>query len=243
MLSKINNCLLKLIMFCLVGIYSAPTWTETNQVETASVESEQAIIEQDNELLTETEALVEDLEAKSKEAQEKLVLFRKSTGEERSMLGTQVLDFEVEVRKSLDKLISNIDTINEQGVDTDKYLSVAKAITKKQSDSIIKEIKLISSLLDDLEQAREETEPADLFLLEQRISQGQSIIDQLLKALLENTERMKLVGLDASKYLENLKNELKKYATNLSTLVKLTTEKITRLNVEYFRLVRCLCHD
>jgi len=77
MSSKINNYLLKIIMkliiFCVVGIYSAPAWTGNNQVEAAPADSEQVISEkiineQDNELLAETEALIEDLKAKSKDA-------------------------------------------------------------------------------------------------------------------------------------------------------------------------------
>ena len=51
-------------MFAVVGIYSAPAWTGNNQVDAAPAGSEQAVIEQDHNLLTETEALVKDIEAK-----------------------------------------------------------------------------------------------------------------------------------------------------------------------------------
>lgn len=68
--SKINNFLLKLIMFCVVGIYSAPAWADNNQVETAPADSEQASIEQNHELRTEAKELGEGLAAKAKDARE-----------------------------------------------------------------------------------------------------------------------------------------------------------------------------
>jgi len=127
MSSKKNNSLLKLILFCMVGIYSAPAWTETSQVETAPAGSVQVIPEQENneqenneqdqELLAETEALVEDLKAKSKEARGKFAIVKKSSGEKRSLAGTQVLDIEKEIRESLDTLIENMKTLESQGVD------------------------------------------------------------------------------------------------------------------------------
>jgi len=197
--------------------------------KTPANSEQESIVEQDNNLFTETEALVEDLEAKSLEAKEKFALFRKSAGEERSMLGVQVLDIEAKIRKSLDKLISNINALDEKGIDTVQFFSIAKDKTKEQSDFIISEIKLINKLIDDVAKKREETKPADLFLLEQDINQGQSIVDKLIKALFENTKRMKLVGLDASKDLKYLKKELQELAKNLSTLIKLNDEKITQL--------------
>ena len=79
--------------------------------------------------------------------------------------------------------------------------------------------------MDSLKGERDKTEAGEMFLLQQKINHGQSIIDQLLKALLENTERMKLVGLDAGKELDYLKKELPVLATNTSTLIKVTTDK------------------
>ncbi|RKZ46489.1 MAG: hypothetical protein DRQ58_08510 [Gammaproteobacteria bacterium] len=244
MLSKKNNYLFKLIMFCVVGIYSAPAWTETAQVATATADSEQVspeqenneqenpeqeIIEQDQELLAETEALVEDLEAKSKEAKEKFAIFKKVSGEKRSLAGTQVLDIEKEIRKSLDTLIENIKTLGSQEFDTSSHLQAAKKYTAEQSKSIIGEIKYIKLRMDSLKGEREKTEAGEMFLLQQKINHGQSIIDQLLKALLENTERMKLVDLDAGKVLDYLKKELQGIATNTSTLIKVSTDKINTL--------------
>ena len=228
------NLIMKLIMFCVVGIYSAPAWTETSQVETAPADSEQVIpeqenIEQDQELLAETEALVEDLKAKSKEAKEKFAIVKKTTGEKRSLAGTQVLDIEKEISKSLDTLIENIKTLESQEFDTSSHLQAAKKYTAQQTKSIIDEIKYIKLRISSVEDKKDETEAGEMFLHEQRINQTQSITDQLLKALLENTERMKLVGLDASKVLDYLKKELQDLATNTSTRVKISTDKISTL--------------
>ncbi len=128
---KKNKCLLKIIIFCVVGIYSAPAWTETDQVETAPADSEQVITEQenneqDNELLAATEALIEDLKAKSKDAREKFAIVKNSSGEKRSLAGTQVLDIENEIRKSLNTLIANIKTLKSQEFDTASHLQAAK---------------------------------------------------------------------------------------------------------------------
>jgi small conductance mechanosensitive channel len=243
MLSKKNNYLfktiMKLILFCVVGIYSAPAWTETDQVETVPADSaqvvpeqendEQEIIEQDQELLAETEALIEDLKAKSKDAREKFAIVKKATGEKRSLAGTQVLDIEKEIRKSLDTLIENIKTLESQDVDTSNHLKAAKKYTAEQSKSIIDEIKYIKLRISSVEDEKDKTEPGEMFLHEQRINQAQSITDQLFKALLENTERMKLVDLDASKNLDYLKKELQDLATDTSTRVKISTDKIKNL--------------
>jgi len=80
-----------------------------------------------------------------------------------------------------------------------------------------------------LEDGRDKVEPGEMFLLEQQLNHAQSISDQLLKALLENTERMKLVDLDASKELDYIKKELQDLAINTSTRVKINTEKIKNL--------------
>jgi len=238
MSSKKNNFLLKiimnLIMFCVVGIYAAPAWTGDSQVETAPTDSEQVISEkiineQDNELLAETEALIEDLKAKSKDAREKFAVVKKTTGEKRSLAGTQVLDIENEIRKLLDTLIANIKTLENQGVDIASYLQVAKKLTGEQSRSVIDEIKYIKLRISSVEDEKDKTEPGEMFLHEQKINQAQSITDQLLKALLENTERMKLVDLDASKNLDYLKKELQGLATDTSTRIKISTDKIKNL--------------
>ncbi len=229
MSSKKNNYLLKLIMFCVVGIYSAPAWTEANQVETAPADSEQASIEQDEELLAETEALIEDLEAKAREARDKFAIVKKSSGEKRSLAGTQVLDIEKEIRKLLDTLIENIKTLESQGFDILSHLQAAKKLTAEQSRSILEEIKYIKVRMEALEDGRDKVEPGEMFLLEQQLNHAQSISDQLLKALLENTERMKLVDLDASKELDYIKKELQDLAINTSTRVKINTDKIKNL--------------
>ena len=248
MLSKKNNYLLKLIMklimFCVVGIYSAPAWTETDQVETAPADSEQVSpeqenneqenpdqenIEQDQELLAETEALVEDLKAKTKEAREQFAIAKKATGEKRSLAGTLVLDIEKEIRKSLDTLIANINTLESQDVDTASHLKSAKKLTTEQSRSIIEEVKYIKSRMKAIKKERDKTEAGEMFLLEQKLNHAQSLIDQLLKALLENTERMKLVDLDTGKELDYLIKELQDLAINKSTLIKVNTDKIINL--------------
>lgn len=243
MLSKKNNYLLKLIMklimFCVVGIYSAPAWTETSQVEAAPADSEQVIpeqenneqeiIEQDQGLLAETEALIEDLKAKTKEAKEKFAIVKKVTGDKRSLVGTQVLDIEKEIRKSLDTLIENIKTLESQEFDTSSHRKAAKEYTAQQTKSIIDEIKYIKLRISSVEYEKDKTEAGEMFLHEQKINQAQSITDQLLKALLENTERMKLVGLDASKVLDYLKKKLQGLATDTSTRLKINTDKINNL--------------
>jgi len=234
MSSKKNNYLLKLIMFCVVGIYSAPAWPDNNQVETAPADSEQVISEkiineQDNELLAETEALIEDLKAKSKDAREKFAVVKKATGEKRSLAGTQVLDIEKEIRKSIDTLIANIETLESQGIDISSHLQATKIFTDEQTKSIIEEIEYIEIRLGSVEDERDKTETGEMFLLEQKINQAQSVIDHLLKALLENTERMKLVDLDAGKELDYLKKELQDLAINTSTRIKIYTDKINNL--------------
>lgn len=238
MSSKINNYLLKIIMkliiFCVVGIYSAPAWTGNNQVEAAPADSEQVISEkiineQDNELLAETEALIEDLKAKSKDAREKFAIVKKTSGEKRSLAGTQVLEIENGIRKSIDTLIANIETLESQGIDISNHLKSTKKFTAEQSRSILEEIKYIKVRMEALEDGRDKVEPGEMFLLEQQLNHAQSISDQLLKALLENTERMKLVDLDASKELDYIKKELQDLAINTSTRVKINTEKIKNL--------------
>jgi small conductance mechanosensitive channel len=231
-----RNYFLTLTIIAVLGVYSAPAWTETDQVETALADSEQVvpeqenneqeIIEQDQELLAETEALVEDLKAKSKDAREKFSIVKKATGEKRSLAGTQVLDFEKEIRKSLDTLIENINTLESQGVDIASHLKAAKKYTAEQSRSIIAEIKYIKLRIEQVQGERDKKEKGEMFLLEQQLNHAQSITDQLLKALLENTERMKLVELDANKELDYLKKELQDLATTTSTRIKITVEKI-----------------
>ena len=76
---------------------------------------------------------------------------------------------------------------------------------------------------------RDKTKAGETFLLEQKLNHGRSIIDQLLKAFLENTERMKLVDLDAGKELDYLKKELQDIAINTSTRIKINTDKINNL--------------
>jgi len=231
--------IMKLILFCVVGIYSVPAWTGNNQVETAPADSEQVTPEQaiedqenneqDHELLAETVALVEDLEAKSKGAREKFAIVKKTTGEKRSLAGTQILDIEKEIRRSLDTLIENIKTLESQGVDISSYLKTAKKLAAEQSRSVIDEIKYLKLRIESVGNERDKTEAGEMFLLEQKLNLAQSLIDQLLKALLENTERMKFVGLDANKELDYLKKELQDIATTTSTRIKISTDKINNL--------------
>jgi small conductance mechanosensitive channel len=230
MFLKAEHCLIKFAFIIAILFSFDVVAAETNPANTEADNSDaQTSIEQEDGLLLETEALVEDIQTKSKEAREKFTLFNKSTGQERSMIGIQLLDLGAKIRKSLDELILNIDALKEQNIDVEKLVTVAKEKIKEQSASIISKIKLVNNLIDKEEKKREKTEIAELFVLEQDINQGLSIIANLNKALFENLKRMKLMEMDASKDLKYLKKELQKLAKNTSTLIKLNDIDISQL--------------
>jgi small conductance mechanosensitive channel len=187
-------------------------------------------VEQDSDLLVKAKALIKDLDTKTKEQKKQFELLLVATGEEDiELAGIQVLDLGNDIRKLLDDLIAAIDKLTSDGLNTDEFMAVARALTKEQSESIIEEIDYVDDLMDDLRLKREKTEPASLFKFEQGFNQGRAITDKLYQALLENTERKKRISLYNKNDLKYLRKNLNQRAAVSSAQLKLSVNDVDNL--------------
>lgn len=189
----------------------------------------EASVEQDKKRLDDVSMLVEKLEGHARDARKHFSILTNSRGEERSLAGIQVLEVESVIRKSLDDLIADIEGMSDIGHETEKFMTVARALTKEQSKSLIAEIRFVNKLMSEIRPLRDKVAPADLFEVEQRLNRGRKIIDQLFQALLENTKRKERIGLNANEDLNYLKRELLRRVERLSGRVRLTMRQISGL--------------
>lgn len=209
-----------IIFFSSVGV-AAP--------ESLSAEPDVSV-EQNKERLDNVNTLVEKLEKLAENARKHFSTLTKiKKGEARSLAGMQVLEIESVLRKSLDDLIDNIDSMKSDGYDTEKFMTVAKALTIEQSMSLIAELRFVNKVMANLRPSRDEVAPENLFELEQKLNKFRKAVDRLLQALLENTERKKRISLDPSEDLNYLKTRALRRAEILSARVRLSIRQIKEL--------------
>ena len=135
--------------------------------------------------------------------------------EERSVLRDQRRGKYAEIRDRLDELVRNIKTLESQGQATLEQREAAGVYTRQISSSLKSDISESLKLLASLDEKVKSASEADLPELRQQIATERQGVDEELAALLENTDRMDLLGLDSSADLQYLDNTLVQRAENL----------------------------
>jgi small conductance mechanosensitive channel len=140
---------------------------------------------------------------------------KKAQDEERAVLRDQRRRKHAEIRDGLQALVKSINDLESAGQDTRGSREVAAGYTRQVSvwlkDDISDSLKVLARLDEQVKTAPE----SDVVELRQQIATERRAVDEELAALLENSDRMELLGLDSTSDLKYLDDTLLQRADNL----------------------------
>lgn len=142
-------------------------------------------------------------------------VIKKAENEERAVLRDQRRRKHAEIRDALQGLVRSINELESTGQDTRGAREAAAAHVAQVSawlkDDISDSLKILATLDEQVKTASESDAPE----LRQQIANERRTVDEELSALLENSERMELLGLDSTADLKYLDDTLTQRAENL----------------------------
>ncbi|MET0068059.1 MAG: mechanosensitive ion channel domain-containing protein [Candidatus Thiodiazotropha sp.] len=123
--------------------------------------------------------------------------YRSAQGEEKAILGTQIVNKRNEVAAGLDKLAASIQTLEKSGEDAGDYRKLAQTLLDDIHKDLRKEIESTEAQVTKLLEKRSELNGAELESLDQKIEEFYTKVDEDLTAYLEVIQYMQDQGMDA----------------------------------------------
>ena len=205
---------LNLIVFCIVILLGSFTLA-TADTKTTTTAPQSTATDAAGELEEKITLLTQALDQAVSEIKSINKNLDQANDEERAILRDQRRNKYAEIRDTHEELVQSIKILDSQGKSTQKKRGIAEDYAKQISTSLKSDVneslKLIASLEEKVKIASEANAPE----LRQQISNERNAVDEGLDALLENTDRMKLLGIDNSADLKYLDNILAQRAENL----------------------------
>jgi small conductance mechanosensitive channel len=140
---------------------------------------------------------------------------RQAKDEERAVFRDQRRRKHAEIRSALEELVRNIKKLESLGQQTREKREIAGAYANQISTWLRADINDSLKLLADLDENVKSAPEADAPELRQQIATERQGVDDDLTALLENTDRLELLGLDSGPDLKYLDDTLVQRAENL----------------------------
>ena len=140
---------------------------------------------------------------------------KKAKNEERAVLRDQRRRKLAEIRDGLEELVRSINELGSMEQDTRVSREVAAAYAREVSAWLKSDISESMKLLADLDELVKKASESDAPELRQEIANERQAVDEALTALLENSDRMELLGLDCMLDLKYLDDTLVQRADNL----------------------------
>ncbi len=150
-----------LCLFSVSSIADLQAAATTKAKTAAEVKAEKEV-----SLEEETNVLIEKLNLNIEEVKTKRSEFKITEGDERTIIGTQLLGLNEKTRDMLDELLDNIDKLKEANIDADRFIAAGKNFSTEQTTSLRKELQHLRELITAHEKKREQAKANDLFELE-----------------------------------------------------------------------------
>lgn len=139
----------------------------------------------------------------------------KSKDEEQAVLRDQRRRKYEETQTGLEALVKNIGDLESAGQDTREVRKLTAGHSRQLSTWLKSDINISLKTLALLDEQVKSAAPSDAPELRQQIANERRAVDEELTALLENSERMQLLGLDSNPDLKYLDDTLVQRADNL----------------------------
>jgi small conductance mechanosensitive channel len=222
---KLSSSLLALLLASLIALpltLPSVVASEDKPAET-SVPAE---AEKKDPLVKEAEGLVANIQKTRQEIAEGESQLAAANGEDRVILGKQIVDRQLQVVSDVHTLSENVLKQEEKGLDASAFRQEAESGLKKTAPTIKQYIEELRKSMAKKRGERESLAPADLAAFEEKLAKEGSRLDELFKILCDHIDRMKALGLDASGEASYLSEDISDRAEILAGQIKLTLEEI-----------------
>jgi small conductance mechanosensitive channel len=223
---KLSSSMLAILLATLISLpLSAPS-ARASEEKPAETPVAAAEGNERNPLVEEAEGLV----ASVQKTREQMVSLRSklagATGEDRQILQKQIMDRETQIISDVYALSANVLKQEEKGLDTSVFRQKAESWVKKISPTIKQYAEDLRKTIAKEREKRESLAPEELVAFEENLAKESTKLDELYKALCDNVDQIKAMGLDASEEASYLSERLSDRAEILAGQVKLTLERI-----------------
>ncbi|MEA1889926.1 MAG: mechanosensitive ion channel family protein [Pseudomonadota bacterium] len=158
-------------------------------------------------------------------------------GESRAAIFLQIIADEEELRSVLDDLLGHVETLEEDGQDSNALISRVKTVVTQQSTTIYQDIETAGRALAKLNEVDRSELPADeLEQLNQQVAVTNDFLDKLYIAAYENIKRQKALDLNPAADIKNMKSILQNRVEKLAGYVELTWRQMQMLEDRISRL-------
>ncbi len=185
-----------------------------------------AIEEKNNPLIEEAQGLVAKIGKDRKASEELKARLQKATGEERQVLAKQLHDRQMQIVSDVYALSDNVLKQEKKGLDASAFRQKAELWLEKISPRLIQNVEDARKSISKLKNERKSVAPEELVAFEEKLAGESTRLDGLYKAVCDQIDRLKAMGLDASKEISYLTENLTTRAEILAGQVKLTLEQI-----------------
>ena len=214
-----------MLLLCLFSMSSIADLhaAATTKAKTAA----EAKAEKQLSLEEETDALVEKLKANREEVNTKRSEFKNTEGDERMIIGTQLLDLHEKTRDMLDELLDNINKLKEANIDANRFIATGKNFSTEQTTSLREELQHLRELITAHEKKREQAKANDLFELEQQISEAHDYLVKTIRAFVKHIQRLETFELDFDEQQDFIKTQLDELAKDSAAKLKLNASDLS----------------
>ena len=224
---KLSSSILALLLAALIALPLSVPSVGASEEKPAAAPLPAAEGEKKNPLVEEAEGLVANIEETEKETAGLQSKLASANGEDRQILQKQIMDRQIQIISDVYALSANILKQEEKGLDASAFRQKAESRLKKISPTIKQYAEDLRKTIAKEREKRESLAPEELVAFEENLSKESAKLDELYKALCDNVDQMKTMGLDPSKEASYLSERLSGRAEILAGQVKLTLEKIT----------------
>lgn len=224
---KLSSSMLVLLLACLIALPLAVPSVGASEERPSATPLPAAEGEKENPLGEEAEGMVANVEKTEKESVDLQSKLAGANGEDRQILEKQILDRQMQIISDVYALSANILKQEEKGLDASAFRQKAESWLKKISPTIKQYVEDLRKTIAKEREKRESLAPEELVAFEENLSKESAKLDGLYKALCDNVDQMKTMGLDPSEQVSYLSERLTERAEILAGQVKLTLEQIT----------------
>ena len=224
---KLSSSMLALLLACLIALPLTVPSVGASEEKPATTPAPTAEGEKKNPLLEEAEGLVANIEKTEKEAVDLQSKLAGANGEDRQILQKQIMDRQTQIISDVHALSANILKQEEKGLDASAFRQKAESWLKKISPTIKQYAEDLRKTIAKEREKRESLAPEELVAFEENLARESTKLEALYKALCDNVDQMKTMGLDPSEQVSYLSERLSDRSEILAGQVKLTLEQIT----------------
>jgi len=224
---KLSSSMIAILLAILIALPLTVPFAGASEEKPAETPVTAAEGEKKNPLVEEAEGLVASVQKTRDETLSLQSKLAGATGEDRQILQKQIMDRETQIISDVYALSANVLKQEEKGLDASAFRQKAESRLKLISPTIKQYAEALRKTIAKEREERESLAPEELVGFEENLAKESTKLDELYKALCDNVDQIKAMGLDASEEASYLSERLSDRAEILAGQVKLTLERVT----------------